>query len=200
MRDEREKTFHAPGMGRRSFLRLGAAAAAATTAATAAAATLLTPREVEAANRIAPPRQISLLNTHTSERLTAEYWSRGRYQRDALRAINKLLRDHRTDTVYPIDPELLDTVHALQARIGARNPLHVISGYRSPESNELLREVGGGVARNSFHMRGMAIDIRAPGMDTRMVHRAALRLRAGGVGFYPRSDFVHVDVGPIRTW
>jgi uncharacterized protein YcbK (DUF882 family) len=199
MRNEREKTFHAPEMGRRSFLRLGAAAAA-TTAATAAAATLLAPCEVEAANRIAPPRQISLLNTHTSERLTAEYWSRGRYHRDALRAINKLLRDHRTDSVYPIDPELLDTVHALQARIGTRNPLHVISGYRSPESNELLREVGGGVARNSFHMRGMAIDIRAPGMDTRMVHRAALRLRAGGVGFYPRSDFVHVDVGPIRTW
>lgn len=197
MRDEREKTFHAPEMGRRSFLRLGAAAATAVTAATA---TLLTPSEVEAANRIAPPRQISLLNTHTSERLTAEYWSRGRYQRDALRAINKLLRDHRTDTVYPIDPELLDTIHALQARIGTRNPLHVISGYRSPESNELLREVGGGVARNSFHMRGMAIDIRAPGMDTRLVHRAALRLRAGGVGFYPRSDFVHMDVGPIRSW
>jgi uncharacterized protein YcbK (DUF882 family) len=194
MRNECYKTFQAPELGRRSFLRFGAAAAATTAAA------LLTPGQAEAANRLAPPRQISLLNTHTSERLTAEYWSRGRYQRDALRAINKLLRDHRTDTVYPIDPELLDTVHALQARIGSRNPLHVISGYRSPESNAMLREAGNGVAQNSFHMRGMAIDIRAPGLDTRMIHRAALRLRAGGVGFYPQSDFVHMDVGPIRYW
>src|SRR5687768_3780304 len=100
MRNERDETFHAPRMGRRSFLRFGVAATAAT--AVTAAATILTPCEAEAANRIAPPRQISLLNTHTSERLTAEYWSRGRYQRDALRAINKLLRDHRTDTIYPI--------------------------------------------------------------------------------------------------
>jgi len=194
MRDERDETFHAPDMGRRLFLRIGAVAAATT------AATFLDPLEAAAANRIASPRQISLLNTHTGERVTAEYWSRGRYERDALRAIDKLLRDHRTDDVYPIDPELLDTVHALQARIGSRNPLHVISGYRSPETNALLREIGSGVARNSFHMRGMAIDIRAPGLDTRMVHRAALRLRAGGVGFYPQSDFVHMDVGPIRTW
>ena len=194
MRNGRDKPFQAPELARRSFLRFGAAAAATT------AVSLLAPGQADAANRIAPPRQISLLNTHTSERLTAEYWSRGRYHRDALRAINKLLRDHRTDAVYPIDPELLDTVHALQARIGSRNPLHVISGYRSPESNATLREVGSGVAQNSFHMRGMAIDIRAPGLDTRMIHRAALRLRAGGVGFYPQSDFVHMDVGPIRYW
>ena len=164
------------------------------------AATLLTPCEVEAANRIAPPRQISLLNTHTSERLTAEYWSRGRYQRDALRAINKLLRDHRTDTVYPIDPELLDTVHAPSGADRDEKPAPRHLRLPLPESNELLREVGSGVARNSFHMRGMAIDIRAPGLDTRMVHRAALRLRAGGVGYYPQSDFVHMDVGPIRSW
>ncbi|EWY41194.1 membrane protein [Skermanella stibiiresistens SB22] len=197
MRDECAESHHATKAARRSFLRsslrLGMGAVSA--------AVLFDPLDAMAAARVAPPRRVSFLNTHTGERLTAEYWSRGRYQRDALRAIDNVLRDHRTDLVHPIAPELLDTVHALQVKLGVRAPLHVISGYRSPASNELLRETGGGgVARGSFHMRGMAIDIRAPGVDTRMVHRAALRLRAGGVGFYPSSDFVHMDVGPIRTW
>jgi uncharacterized protein YcbK (DUF882 family) len=192
MQDEREDTRGMPDAGRRSFLRFGATAAAA--------AALFNPLDALAANRMAPSRQISLLNTHTGERLSAEYWSRGRYQRDALREINKLLRDHRTDSVFPINPELLDLVNAIQSRIGRRAPLHVVSGYRSPESNAMLYEASNGVARNSYHMKGMAIDIRAPGFDTRILHNAALRMRAGGVGFYPQSDFVHVDVGPIRAW
>lgn len=192
MRDERAEQGRASMVGRRSFLCFGVAAATSV---------ILDPAQALAAGRVAPPRRVSLLNTHTGERLTAEYWNRGRYQRDALRAIDRILRDHRTDAVHPIDPGLLDTIHALHSRLGARAPLHVISGYRSPETNEMLRETGGGgVARSSFHMRGMAIDIRVPGTDTRMVRRAALRLRAGGVGFYPQSDFVHVDVGPVRSW
>src|SRR5687767_3745931 len=111
MRDEREDTLGVPDLGRRSFLRFGAT--------TAAAAVLFNPLDALAANRVASPRQISLLNTHTGEKLlSAEYWSRGRYQRDALREINKLLRDHRTDTVFPIEPELLDLVNVIQSRIG----------------------------------------------------------------------------------
>ncbi|PWC34655.1 hypothetical protein TSO352_24705 [Azospirillum sp. TSO35-2] len=173
---------------------LGLAAAAAATAGLGA-------EEAEAAALRAPPRLLSLVNLHTGERISAEYWSKGRYQRDAMRAINRVLRDHRTNAVHPIDPKLLDLVHALGRKIGRRGPVEIVSGYRSPESNAMLHEAdGSGVAQNSFHMRGMAIDLRVPGMSTRNLQRAALSLRGGGVGYYPESNFVHVDVGPLRHW
>jgi len=181
-----------PEIGRRRFLMLGAAALVSATA--------LPLEEAEAAARTLPPRRLSFLNLHTGERLSAEYWSKGRYQKDALRAIDKVLRDHRTGALHPIDPRLLDLVHALHAKLGRRDPLHVISGYRSPETNAMLHETTDGVANLSYHMRGMAIDIRMPGVDTRRIYRAALSLRRGGVGYYRRSNFVHVDVGPVRTW
>jgi uncharacterized protein YcbK (DUF882 family) len=195
MLDEQVGRGDGPDLGRRRLLRLGAAAVV-----TAAAATAMPLEVAEAAARALPPRRLSLLNLHTGERLTAEYFVKGKYQRDALRAINRILRDHRTDELHPIDPGLLDLVHGLHGRLGRQGPLHVISGYRSPASNAMLRSVGDGVASNSFHLRGMAIDIRMPGVDTRRIYRAALQMRRGGVGYYGQSDFVHVDVGPVRTW
>jgi uncharacterized protein YcbK (DUF882 family) len=195
MRDDRAGLGDGPDLGRRRFLILGAAAA------TAAATTTLLPMEAaEAAARALPPRRLSFLNLHTGERLTAEYFVKGKYQRDALRAIDNILRDHRTDERHPIDPQLLDLIHAVHGRLGRKDPLHVISGYRSPATNAMLNATGDGVAQKSFHMRGMAIDIRMPGVDTRRIYRAALQMRRGGVGYYRQSDFVHVDVGPVRTW
>ncbi len=167
---------------------------------TAAAATMMAPEESEAALR-APPRQLSLVNLHTGERISAEYWSKGRYQRDGMREINRVLRDHRTGAVHAIDPKLLDLVHALGRKLGSRGPIQIVLAYRSPESNALLREAdGSGVAQNSYHMQGKAIDLRVPGLAIRHLHRAALSLRGGGVGYYPESNFVHVDVGPLRHW
>lgn len=179
-------------MDRRQLLRAGLGLAAA--------ATIMAPEVSEAALR-APPRQLSLINLHTGERISAEYWAKGRYLRDGMRVINRVLRDHRTGDVHPIDPKLLDLVHALGRRIGNRGPIQIVSAYRSPESNAMLREAdGSGVAQNSFHMQGKAIDLRVPGLAIRNLRRAALSLRAGGVGYYPESNFVHVDVGPLRQW
>ncbi|MCW2237289.1 DUF882 domain-containing protein [Azospirillum canadense] len=179
-------------LGRRELLRIGLAATAA--------GMIMAPEVSEAALR-APPRMLTLLNLHTGERVRTEYWSKGRYQREGLREINHLLRDHRTGATHPIDPKLLDLLHDLTRKVGNRGPVHVISGYRSPESNAWLRERdGSGVAQNSFHMQGKAIDLRVPGLSLRNLQRAALSLRGGGVGYYPDSDFVHVDVGPMRHW
>lgn len=165
-----------------------------------AAAAVMAPAEAEAAMR-APPRQLSLINLHTGERISAEYWAKGRYLRDGMREINRVLRDHRTGAVHRIDPKLLDLVHSLARKIGSRGPIQIVSAYRSPESNALLRETdGSGVAQNSYHMQGKAIDLRVPGLGIRHLHRVALSLRGGGVGYYPESNFVHVDVGPLRHW
>ncbi|SMH60625.1 DUF882 domain-containing protein [Azospirillum agricola] len=178
-------------LGRRHLLRGGLGLAAAA---------MLAPVEAEAALR-APPRQLSLINLHTGERIRAEYWAKGRYLRDGMREINRLLRDHRTGAVHAIDPKLLDLVHALGRKIGNRGPIQIVSAYRSPETNAMLREAdGSGVAQNSYHMQGKAIDLRVPGLGLRQLQRAALSLRAGGVGYYPDSNFIHVDVGPLRHW
>ncbi|WP_342667913.1 DUF882 domain-containing protein [Azospirillum halopraeferens] len=168
--------------------------------ATAAAATILTPDESLALPAV-PGRQLHLHNLHTGERLKGEYWSRGRYLKDGIRAFSRILRDHRTGDVHPIDPKLFDILHQLQRRLGFRDAVHVVSGYRSPATNAMLRENDSdGVAKFSYHMVGKAIDIRVPGIPLRTLHRASLSLRAGGVGYYPDSNFVHVDVGPLRRW
>ncbi len=192
MTEAKVQSTPAAKLGRRELLRFGLA--------TAAAGMVMAPDVSEAALR-APPRQLVLLNLHTGERVRTEYWAKGRYQRDGLREINRLLRDHRTGAVHPIDPKLLDLLHALTRKVGGKNPVHVISAYRSPETNAWLREQdGSGVAQNSFHTQGKAIDLRVPGLPLRTLQRAALSLRGGGVGYYPESNFVHVDVGPKRHW
>ncbi|APG27876.1 hypothetical protein A7E78_08535 [Syntrophotalea acetylenivorans] len=146
-------------------------------------------------------RSLSLYNTHTGEGLkSVVYWADGDYLPEALKDINFLLRDHRTDQVKPMDPKLFDQLYTLNTKLENRKPFQIISGYRSPESNRKLRQASSGVAKKSFHLAGQAADIRLPGCNLSQVRRAALNLRAGGVGYYPKSNFIHVDTGPCRSW
>ena len=145
-------------------------------------------------------RRISLYNTHTGESTDICYYDQGNYCPKALNRINHILRDHRTNDVKPIDLQLLDHLHAIKLKIGATSPFHVISGYRSPATNAMLRKISNGVARTSYHIQGKAIDIRLPGYDTRRLRNACISLRTGGVGYYKDSNFVHLDTGPIRAW
>ncbi len=145
-------------------------------------------------------RKLALLNLHTGERLSATYWEAGAYLPDALSAIDRILRDHRTDEVHPIDPRLLDLAAEVTGAMGSSGPIQIISGYRSPRSNAALRRSSNGVARRSLHMEGQALDIRIPGALLAQVRDTAWSLQRGGVGYYPGSDFVHVDVGRPRRW
>lgn len=145
-------------------------------------------------------RQLAFYNLHTGESLAAVYWEGGRYLSAGLAEIDYVLRDFRTGDVHPIDPGLLDLVHRLRLAMDYQRPVHVISGYRSPATNAMLARRSNGVAKNSYHVKGMAIDLRLPGRSLDEVRRAAIALAGGGVGFYPRSDFVHVDTGPVRAW
>ena len=146
------------------------------------------------------PRALSLNNIHTGERLKATYWENGAYLPDALAEINTLLRDFRTGEKHPIDTALLDMLAVLRHKLETNRPFRVISGYRSPKTNARLAAKSNGVARKSYHMRGMAIDVALADRPSADIHRAALALKAGGVGHYPKSGFVHVDVGPVRSW
>lgn len=146
-------------------------------------------------------RRLSFHNLHTDERLTTVYWERGGYVPAALQEIDAILRDHRTGDVRPIAPELIDLVHSLTARLGTRQPVQVISGYRSAATNALLRSGDpGNVAETSLHLTGEALDLCVGNRSLRAVRDAALSLRRGGVGYYPRTGFVHVDIGRPRTW
>ena len=128
------------------------------------------------------------------------YFESGRYLDDALGEVNRLLRDHRSGAVYAMDTSLLDLLHAVQRRCERDGPFEVISGYRSPATNEMLRRNSSGVAKRSLHMQGRAIDVRISGLDTGKLRRAAMELSAGGVGYYPKSAFVHLDTGRVRAW
>ena len=178
-----------PHLDRRRFLRWGIAAAAVALPAPAWATALGTAK-----------RRLSFVNLHTDETLTALYWANGSYQRNAVADINYLLRDFRTGDVHAIDLRLLDLLYTLQHKIGSQAPFQVISGYRSPATNAKLASLSDGVARRSYHVKGMAIDIALADRALPSLHQAALSLKAGGVGFYPKPGFVHVDVGPVRTW
>lgn len=145
-------------------------------------------------------RSLALFNTHTNEELRVAYWARGKYLKGALADLDHILRDHRTGEIRPIDPRLLDLVHALAASLDCRGPFHVISGYRSPETNAMLYASGRGVAKKSLHVQGKAVDLRLPGCELPLLRRAAMALKGGGVGYYPIPDFVHVDVGRVRYW
>ena len=146
------------------------------------------------------PRSVSLYNTHTGEWVRTVYWADGHYIREAVRDINWVLRDHHSDEVRPMNAGVLDVLGMLRSRLDSREPFLVISGYRSPATNEWLRKESSGVAEHSLHMKGQAIDLCAPGRSLKKVHEAALNLRLGGVGYYPDSDFIHVDTGRVRRW
>jgi len=145
-------------------------------------------------------RALSFLNTHTGEKVSAVYWADGAYRPDGLAAINRVLRDHRTGLVKDIDRRLLDVLHSLRLDLGTSAPYHVISCYRAPQSNALLRRLGRAVAEKSLHMEGKAADVRLPGVKLDLLHKAAVARKAGGVGYYAGPSFVHVDVGRIRYW
>jgi len=172
-----------------------------TAAATAAVASVL-PRPLYSSTReiTGPERSLVFYNTHTGEQLSTVYWLEGRYIPESLKDIDHILRDHLTDEVINIDKRLLDLLFAIRTKLETHQPFHIISGYRSAETNALLRSHNSGVAKNSLHMFGEAIDVRVPGRALRTFRRVAIGLKAGGVGYYPQSDFVHVDVGRVRYW
>jgi uncharacterized protein YcbK (DUF882 family) len=145
-------------------------------------------------------RRLSFVHTHTGERLQRIYWAEGEYLPEALRDINFLLRDFRNGEVALIDRGLLDQLAVLQNSLGRACDFHIISAYRSPATNNMLRSRSNGVARHSMHLDGRALDIRVPGVPLARVRDAALAMQAGGVGYYPGSDFVHVDTGRVRRW
>jgi uncharacterized protein YcbK (DUF882 family) len=163
------------------------------------AAALASPALFASRHRVSE-RSLMLKNLHTGESLRATFWADGHYNKDELSAVAHVLRDHRSGDVHRMDPKLLDILYALQQSVGLSGAFHVISGYRSPASNEKLRAGSTGVAKRSLHMQGKAVDISLPGCKLSDLRQAALDLQAGGVGYYPKSGFIHVDTGNVRRW
>ena len=191
--EKRDRTISVSApVSRRRFIGLGAAALATP---------LLSRLPVHAAlNPLPPDRSLSFFNTHTHESLSAEYCRSGCLVAPSLEKIDHILRDDRVGEVKKIDIRLLDLLYVLSRKFATDKPYHVISGYRSPQTNALLQEHGGGVAAHSLHLVGQAIDVRVPGIKLLDLYRAAVSLQGGGVGYYPQSDFIHVDVGRVRSW
>lgn len=180
-------------VNRRSFLQMGLA--------TAVSLALPTQAFGRYADYLTPERTLSFYNTHTGEYLNRHvYWSEGNYLRENLQDINYILRDHRTGDVKEMDPALMDLLFGIQSRLGTKTPINIISGYRSEATNAMLNRKSSGVAKKSYHMTGKAIDIRIPGVDLRSLYRTARVLKGGGVGYYSKSNFVHVDTGRVRCW
>jgi len=175
--------------GRRGFLGLAAGGVA-----------FLTLTAAEAARRPIGVRSLAFDNLHTGEKLNAVYWENGHYHPEVLRRISWVLRDHYNNKVHRMDPKLLDLLHQLRLRLHTKEPLQIISGYRSPETNAMLAANTDGVANSSLHIKGQAADIRIQGRSIAKIHRVAASLRLGGVGYYPASGFVHVDTGRVRYW
>jgi len=152
------------------------------------------------------PRHLRFHHLHTGQDLEAVYWENGRYVWDALQAINLLLRDFRSLESHPIDVRLLDILFTLQSLTGSKEPYRIISAFRSPETNQMLSDQSAAtngvtqVAKKSLHMEGKAMDVRLNDVSLTGFRDAALALQGGGVGYYADSAFVHVDIGPVRTW
>jgi len=179
---------------RRSFLRSTASLAVAGAALSLGAPAMAT---------ISRGRSLAFDHTHTREKISLQYALNDAYLQPSLKRLNHFLRDHYSGAVGIIDPKLFDVLHKVSVALGtgSRRPFHVISGYRHAATNEMLRTTrGGGVAKRSLHMDGKAIDVRLPGVPLTELRDAALSLKAGGVGFYPRDQFVHIDTGRVRSW
>ncbi len=177
---------------RRDFLKLGLIVTGA----------ILNPLPSQATSDIGPKKTktLAFYNTHTDERLRVGFCRNGQYDSGALIKINHILRDHRSGEIKAIDVTLLELLYSISIKAKSQTPFHVISGYRSPTTNKSLRKNNKGVASRSMHMLGKAIDIRIPGFSTRQLRNLARKLKGGGVGYYPKSDFVHVDTGRVRHW
>ena len=144
-------------------------------------------------------RDLSLFNQATREHIATVFFAGGDYRRHELQSLNHFLRDHHANVAHQMDPRLLTMLYDLQTIFGKRE-IEVISGYRTPETNAMLRHTTPGVAKDSYHMRGQAIDLRIPGIHVRDLREVAKTLGVGGVGYYPQANFVHVDTGPVRYW
>ncbi len=156
---------------------------------------------MQAAEASGPEYRLRLFHTHTNERIDIVYRRGDAYFPDAINRLGQFLRDHRTGEVRQLDARLFDLLHDLTVAVGrAGTEVDIVCGFRTPWSNDFLRRTTSGVASHSLHMEGEAIDIRIPGISTSELRDAALALHRGGVGFYPKSEFVHVDVGRLRRW
>ena len=146
-------------------------------------------------------RTLSFNSLHTGEKTAVTYWERGAgYLPDAIGELTHILRDWRTEQTYDMDLGLYDLLFELRYRLGSEKPFNIISAYRSPKTNAQLASDSNGVAKRSYHMKGMAIDIALPDVDLKYLRQVALDMQMGGVGYYPSSGFVHVDTGPVRFW
>ena len=145
-------------------------------------------------------RSLCLYHTHTQQELNITYALGKAYNPKALAQINYFLRDHQTGKIHPIDPKLLDILWSIQGQMGRKGVYEVISAFRSPLTNRQLQQHSSGVAGHSLHMKGKAIDIRFSEADIDQIHQCAMRMKSGGVGYYAKSDFVHLDTGTYRTW
>ena len=192
--EQSDNTSHS----RRRFLQLGLGATTALLLPNAFAS--LASRSTAQSALIQPERKLSLVNLHTGEQLSATYWAEGQYQGSELNAINHILRDHRTGDAHPMDSELLNLLNTLHQKVGSKQAFQIISGYRSPKTNAALSKKSNGVAKKSLHMQGKAIDIRLPDCNLADLQKAAISCQSGGVGYYPKSDFIHVDTGRTRRW
>lgn len=145
-------------------------------------------------------KSLSLYNIHTNENINMTFWADGSYIPEALTEMNHFLRDYRTGTSTQMNVELFDLLYSLRTSLDSNKPFNIISGYRSPETNGILHGHSSGVAKKSLHIEGKAIDINLPGRNLSDLHTLAMNLKQGGVGYYPESNFVHVDVGRVRYW
>ena len=165
----------------------------------AAFASLMAPR-VFARPQHQGEKILAFYNIHTGEKLKGTFWAEGQYLPDELAAINRVMRDHRSGELTHMDLQLLDMLYDLHITFGKPNYYEIISAYRSPASNQHLHKTSSGVARKSLHMRGKAIDMRLPGVELKHLRQAALKMQVGGVGYYPDSNFIHIDTGRPRFW
>ncbi len=175
---------------RRSLLKCSAALVASSTF----------PQLIHANADKSSERTLEFINLHTDETLRCCYWADGEYDPSGLNEINHILRDHRANEVYDMDASLIDLLHTLHKMTESKAPFHIISGYRSPQTNEKLRNNSNGVAKRSLHMQGKAIDIRLPDIELTQLRDAAISLEVGGVGYYAKSNFIHLDIGKPRNW
>ena len=192
------KGVSASSVSRRKFLGFGALAAG-----TLAASSIVNPASAaifSRSDRFEGARRIAFRNSHTGEIFSGVYRVGDKYLPDAFERINIVLRDFRSNELFPIDPRVMDIIYSVHNMTKRDEPYEILSGYRCPKTNAGLRSHGEGVAKNSLHMTGQAIDLRLPGFETKQIRQLAISLKAGGVGYYPKSDFVHMDTGDVRTW
>ena len=196
--EEKTTSFLNEGMNRRDLLKtglsgmLGVLPVLLLNSVPAQAATFATSK-TDAYN-------ITFRNQHTGESFSGPYRVGGKYLPDAFEKINTILRDFRTGEVFPVDPRVIDILYMAHRKAGVAQAFEVLSGYRSPRTNDMLVRVSEGVAQHSLHLTGQAVDVRLPGYSTRKLRNIAVNIRSGGVGYYPDSNFVHMDTGKIRTW